>query len=388
MGDPQVIERIAAWEAAGLIDAEVAARLRAAEADRSADPGRGNPMAAAAALFGPAVTIAEMFGYLGTGFVIAAWYTLLSRPGLFGDMNLAWALGHGLVAVVLVIIGARLLRGSARARRAAGVAFVVASGATMGSLSSTADALTTLAPESLMVIGAAGGLAAAAVFRRLHPALLTQFGLLAGIATLAFAMQQWVERAVFPPGDAFGEIAAGSPAPIVKVALTAGLWLLVALIVGLVGRREASRGTVAADRRAALSRVWAGFVAVLGVTAAVLISTHDPSTFETHRVLEPLVGDLAILVVGGILLERAFRRDASAFVYPAGLAVIVALTDLNASYLARATSTEIGLLVEGVILLVAGLGIERLRRRLARRSAGPPMPASAIESAAAPPSAF
>jgi len=365
MGDPQVIERIAAWEAAGLIDAAVAARLRAAEADRPAVAGRENPITAAAAFFGPAVTIAEMFGYLGTAFVLAAWYTLLGRVDLFGDTNIAWALGHALVVVALVLTGARLMRGSARARRAAGAAFVVAAGATMGSLNSAADALTALQPEALLVIAAAGGLVAAAAFRRLHPALLTQLGLLAGVTTLAYAIQQWAERAIFPPGDGFGEVAAGSPDPIVKVALLAAWWLFVAVIVGLMGRREAAGGTIDADRRAALSRAWAGFVAVLGVTAAALISRYDPAADTMARVLEPIVGDLAILAVGGILLERAFRRDASAFVYPAGLAVIVALSDLNASYLARATSTEVGLLVEGVILLVAGFGIERLRRRLA-----------------------
>jgi hypothetical protein len=122
-----------------------------------------------------------------------------------------------------------------------------------------------------------------------------------------------------------------------------------------------------------VSRAWAGFLAVIGVTAAVLTSFYDPSAGETRRVLEPIVGDIAILAVSGVLLERAFRREASAYLYPAGLGVIVALTDLNASYLARATSTEVGLLVEGVILLVAGFAVDRLRRRVGggRGGSGP-----------------
>ncbi|MEX2010855.1 MAG: hypothetical protein WEF51_01320 [Chloroflexota bacterium] len=383
MGDAGVVERIAAWEAEGLIDAEVAARLRRAEADRPDDPGRTNPMAAAAALFGPAVTIAEMFGYLGTGFVLAAWYTLLGRVDLFGDTTLAFALGRGLVAVALVLIGARLMRGSARARRAAGAAFVVAAGATMGTVNSALDALTSLEPEAVLVIAAAGGLVAAAAFRRLHPALLTQFGLLGGVTTLAFSIQQLAERALFRPVEDFGVTVPGGPDPFLKVAVMAGWWLLVAVILGLIGRREAMSGMIDADRRSALSRAWAGFAAIVGVAGAITIYRYDPVTFESRRVLEPVIGDLVILLVSGVLLERAFRRDASAFVYPAGLGVIVALTDLNASYLAKATSTEVGLLVEGIILLVAGFGFERLRRRVAGGRASMRAPAE-IEPAAAP----
>jgi len=365
MGDSLVIERIATWEAAGLIEPNVAARLRAAEMARADGAGRHSPKASAANFFGPAVTIAELFGYLGTGFVLAAWYVLVGRiADDVGSRDLFWAFGHGLAAITFTLLGAVLLRGSARARRAAGAAFIVAAGATGGSLNSAGQALTNLEPQLLSVVAAAGGLVAMAAFRRIHPALLTHLGLIGGITQLAYATQGWAEQRFFPPGDEFGVPTVGGPDPIVKVVLVAGLWLLVALIVGLIGRREAAAGTIQADRRAAVSRVWAGFVAVLGVTAAVITSYYDPVTFESRRVVEPVIADLAILLVAGILLERAFRREASAFVYPAGLGVIIALTDLNVSYLAKATSTEIGLLVEGVLLLVVGFAIERLRRRV------------------------
>ncbi len=383
MGDAEIIERIAAWQAAGLIDAAVAAQLRAAEADRPVDTGRQNPMSAVAALFGPAVTIAEMFGYIGTAFVLAAWYTLVGRiadPSI--DRDLIWALGHGLVVVTFVLLGVGLLRGSARARRAAGAAFVVAVAATIGSFETAGAALTDLGPDPLRVAAAAGSLAAAFIFRRIHPALLTQLGLLGGITMLAWSIQQWAERGIFPPVEGDGVTVPGGPDPILKVILMAGLWLLTAVIVGLIGRREAGSGTIDGDRRAALSRAWAGFTAIVGVASAITIYRYDPVTFESRRVLEPIIGDLIILLVSGILLERAFRREASAFVYPAGLGVIVALTDLNASYLARATSTEVGLLVEGVILLVAGFGFERLRRRVGG-ARSPTRPAE-IEPAAAP----
>ena len=63
-----------------------------------------------------------------------------------------------------------------------------------------------------------------------------------------------------------------------------------------------------------------------------------------------------------ILLERAFRRDATAYVYAAALGLIVALTDFNLTYLSD--STEIGLAIEGAILLGVGLVADRLRRRI------------------------
>ena len=53
-----------------------------------------------------------------------------------------------------------------------------------------------------------------------------------------------------------------------------------------------------------------------------------------------------MLILSGVLLERAFRRDATSFMYAAALGLIVALTDLNVSYLSA--STEIALFLEGV----------------------------------------
>src|SRR2546423_8716919 len=83
MSDTKVLERIAAWEAAGLIDATVAGRLRAAEMGRPADapgPAAVHPaQGVVAAIFGPAVTIAEMFAYLGGIFLLAAWYAAIVR---------------------------------------------------------------------------------------------------------------------------------------------------------------------------------------------------------------------------------------------------------------------------------------------------------------------
>ena len=55
------------------------------------------------------------------------------------------------------------------------------------------------------------------------------------------------------------------------------------------------------------------------------------------------------------------RRDPG-FPAAAALALIIALTDFNFSYLSD--STEVGLLVEGLILLAAGFGVSKLRQRI------------------------
>ena len=79
-----VLERIAAWQAAGLIDAATADRLRAAEPPDTPEPAppparHSSVTAAAGSFFGPTPTIVEMFGYLGALFLIAAWSAFLVR---------------------------------------------------------------------------------------------------------------------------------------------------------------------------------------------------------------------------------------------------------------------------------------------------------------------
>jgi len=84
------------------------------------------------------------------------------------------------------------------------------------------------------------------------------------------------------------------------------------------------------------------------------------------------MADLALLAIAAVLLERAFRRGSTAFVLPAAIGLILAMTDFNFSYLAQ--SRSIGLLIEGGILLAVGFVGTRLRRRLGRSGAGPTAP--------------
>ena len=121
--------------------------------------------------------------------------------------------------------------------------------------------------------------------------------------------------------------------------------------------------------RAAVTRFWAGLLAVIGL--ATSISRSAPlANGDYGRVLEPIIGDIALLILSAILVERAFRRDATSYIYAAALGLIVALTDFNVSYLSD--STSVALLVEGLILLGVGIGADRLDGGSARRSRGSP----------------
>jgi hypothetical protein len=199
----------------------------------------------------------------------------------------------------------------------------------------------------------------------LHPAVLTQFTMLASLTGLAATVLSTLEQ-VFVPEPVFSETGAvdlGGPNPRVLLIASAAYWLLFALLLGVLALLEARRAEgPAAERRVSLTRLWAGLAAVAGLASAITRSDYLSADGNYGRVLEPWIGDLALVVLAAILVERAFRRGANSFVYAAALALIIALTDFNFSYLSD--STEIGLLIEGLILLGAGFTADRLRRRI------------------------
>lgn len=394
--DP-VLERIADWEAAGLIDPATAARLRLAEADRPAEPATPAASAVAeassaadappmrgpssvAAVFGPGVTIGEMFAYLGGGFLLGAFETFVFRlAGSDNRSELPIAIGSAIAAIALTLFGLNLMNGDPRRRRAAGVLF----GLAVAHVGVAAGAVSDVAGLDWPLVGVIGALVASVAaigLRVLHPSLLTQVALLASITTLAGLVLSLIERIVVPERQ-FSDsgvpiLQPGSPDPIVLVAFTAAWWLVLAVIVGVIGLREAEATDhdPTAGRRASLTRLWAGLVAVIGLSTAVTRSDYTANG-DFRRIIEPWLGELAILVLAAILVERAFRRDASTFVYAAALGLMIALSDFNFSYLS--SSAELGLLIEGLILLAAGFGADRLRRRLGQsttRSSAPEAP--------------
>ena len=281
----QVLDRIAAWEAAGLIDAATAERLRAAEAAQSRReaaeatwpaepaPARRGP-SSVAAIFGPGVTIGEMFAYLGGAFLLGAYQTFVVRAAGFGaGSELPLALGWAAAAIALGVMGVVLRSGDDRRRRAAGVMFAL-SVAHAGSAGAAMASLAGIEWPGAGVIGALVASAVAIGLRLLHPALLTQVALLISVTTFAGLLPSWLESVVVPQrqfNDIGDPIPVGGPDPLLLVLVSAVWWLALALIVGLIGLREANTadGDPAAGRRAALTRLWAGLVAVIGLATAV-----------------------------------------------------------------------------------------------------------------------
>jgi hypothetical protein len=384
MGDARVIERIEAWEAIGLIDHETADRLRSAEraAPALGLDGSVRGPSVVAAFFGPAVTVAELFAYIGTAFVLAAWHTILPsfafRDSVSGAAPIFALLlaQYAIPAIVFSIAGLFATGGHERQRRFAGVAFGVATWhifqtVQVGLQPSQAVLQNGLSWDPAAVLAAVAAVVAALVYRRVHPAVLTQIALLAAVAFLVSRLLQVVEgQWYWPSVGSDGTVDAGLARA--RVGLTIVWWLGCALVFGLVARYERRRAAAAPDlddgaaaRRATVSAWAAGLTAIAGTATAAMQSNAN------GRALEAWLGDAAILGVGVLLLALAFRRGAGAYLYPGALGLIVALTDLNSSYVAEKVGVGVAFLVEGVILLGAGLLAERLRRRLGARGHGP-----------------
>jgi hypothetical protein len=369
------LDHIDGWEEAGLIDRDTADRLRLAQGGFGVSPARrARAMAvparsAAARMFGPSVSVAEVFTYLGGAFLLAAWSAFMARtagnaddPGiLLGFMSL-------LAAGALVAIGLRLSTGDERASRAAGVALLLAVTYVGGAMAAFADTANIEWPL-LGVLATAAALLAAIAIRVAFASVLTEVAVLASLTAFAGSLLSLAQETFFPQdvSDVTGLPVSSGADPMILVVASAAWWLMLAVGIALLGLWEARRGVEdhdpAASRRAAVSRFWAGIVAVLGLGYAVTRSATLAGG-DYGRVLEPWIGSLALLLLSAVLIERAFRRDATSFVYAAALGLILALTDINVSYLSD--STELALLIEGLILLGVGVAADRLRRRVGR----------------------
>jgi hypothetical protein len=121
-----------------------------------------------------------------------------------------------------------------------------------------------------------------------------------------------------------------------------------------------------------VTRLIAGLTAIFAVTAGAMVSGNE------GRALPAWLGDLAILAASGVLLAIAVRFGALAYLLPAALGLIFALSDLNSQYIVERTGIGVALVIEGLILIGTGFVADRLRRTMARRR----MPS--IEPPAAP----
>ena len=170
----------------------------------------------AAAWFGPGVTIPEVFGYLGAGFLLAAWSAFVARLAGDGRENMIGA-GSIAAAVVLVALG-----DVARDRRCASVEggrrrrpSQPSPSRPVASSRSSRWATSTVSSPPTLATGV--GTALAAGLRVVHPGLLTQFGLLSALTSFAAALLAWLELLVRPDRLTFSEsglvIPAAGPDP-------------------------------------------------------------------------------------------------------------------------------------------------------------------------------
>jgi hypothetical protein len=382
MPDQRVVERIDAWAAAGLIDQATANRLRAAEAQAVpdgvlvdaplAEPVRTRSVAAS--VFGPAVTIGELFAYVGAGFLLAAWHTLFgsfistSGDGFFTPNLGLQAVQLAVPAIAFAVVGVLAKRRGEREQRAAGVAFVVSTVHVLGAVGFAMQAVH--ADFSItLVVATASAVVAAVLFRRALGSVLTQLTLLGSLVGLAISLLGWLSAQLFPQTgfSDFGPQPVDAGIAQLRVVATLAWWILWSAGFGLLALLEARRAArpsateterANAHARANFTRFVAGMTAVLGTLSAV----QQGNPFD--RVIPVWLGDLAVIVVALVLIVIAFRRNATAYIVPAAIGVIGALSDLNATYVASRTGVGVALLLEGVILIGVGFAADRLRRRL------------------------
>lgn len=365
MGDPRVLERIGAWQAAGIIDADMAERLRAAEATAAVEaPVLPVPSSGLGSWLRFSVT--DLFAYLGVGFLLAAYYWGVSKVvGATWEDGTGWAMGVGIAAAVFLVVGYLGRERDDLVGRAAGPLLLVGGfqiffAVTFLFVDIPSAALLTTVAATLVWVGAA------MLARRALASLPTQVGLLAAIVSLAWAVSGWVGPILFGTPE-YRNVAGYVAGPNAARAVAFIAWMLAtAAAVGFIAEGEAhgSQADAGAGRRASLSRFWAGMTAVIG-TSMGMIGLYRG--FQ-ERELPSFIGVGILLAVSGLLVVLALRRNATSYLIPAGLGVVIGLTDLNGQYVAADLGLGPALLLEGVALLGVGYGTELMRRRLARRA--------------------
>ena len=310
-----------------------------------------------------------MFVYLGAAFVLAAWYALIASTNpSFEDSSAGFAAASLIAAVALGLLGVAIAGRDARYRRAAGVAFLVALPTLGTGIYLLAD---TLHPDSYQdpptnaLVASIVVLVAALGARRAVPALTTQLGLAAAAVTVGGFAMGWFDAVLFPRGAVeYGPRPLDETAALFRVLLSMAWWWAVAAVMAvLLVILDPEPRT---EGRTRLGRIAVGLTAVLGTTSAVLIR-HDwseASSLSGQPVLEPFVGAAIILAVSGVLVALAVKRQSVGYLWPGGLGVFIALTWLNAEYLAVESGLWIALLVEGAVLFGVAFGVNRMGRRL------------------------
>jgi hypothetical protein len=360
MGDQRILERIAAWQAAGLIDPETAERLRAAEATSEASAA---PRAGVGWLAGHGgLSAAEFFGYLGGGFVLAAYYWIVAQNAP-GDGGHAIGIAAGVAAAGFVAAGYALRTGAGGRARASAALLLFGGVQAWWSGLLLLDAVIS-DPDLRGVVASLVWLGIALLAGRAAVGLATRAGVLAASSASAWTAAGLAGAWLFPaPPDDQGFAVAGDP---LRTLLLFAWFAVVGTALGWFAEREAAGATDDPShwRRLTLTRFWAAMTVVVGGSTAVL-----GWGFAGGRGLAPFLGDALLLTGSGAIAVFALRVGSFAYLLPVGLAVLIALTDLNGTYVVASTGLGGALLLEGLVLIAVGWGIEMLRRRLAARGA-------------------
>ena len=369
MSNDAVSTRIRRWESEGLIDTVTATRLRAFEAvpglagERDLDAGSVDPRPTLSSFFGPAVGFGELLGYVGASFVLLGWHGLVEST-LLGDPareSVFRALEMALPAVLLVAAGLALDgRREDSSSRAAGVALALASGYVAFAARFVVQAA--IGPDDhvpLDLVTAAAGTASALALSRVHRALATHIAVMVWSVAVIGTSAAWAQSMALD--DTFTRDPVTSWASVIG---TLAWWLIGAAVLAVPAEfsvasiADGPEDAAAAGRLAAITRVSAGLAAIFGTGMAVLQSV------DGERIVPPTIGDLVLLLVAGGLVAVAFRTRHSAYLYPAAIGVVVALTDVNARLIADRTGVAVALIVEGVVLVAAGAAAMHLSRRV------------------------
>ena len=264
---------------------------------------------------GPSVTISEVFAYLGGAFLLAAWSSFMTRAnGPSGDPRFPVGAMSLLAAGVLGAMGLALRGGSERMSRAAGVAFLLVASYAAVAAAAFGNAAGLEWPLT-GVVASAVGLTTAIALRVVHPSVLTQVGVLGWLTALVASTLVLAPGHALPRGILARHRASnrGRSRPLILVVATAAWWLVTAVVIALIGLREARIADRDADpgagRRADEQRSGQASSRCSGWRRP----SADPPAFangEYGRVVEPWIGDLALVALSAILIERAFRRDA------------------------------------------------------------------------------
>lgn len=361
-----VLDRIAAWEQSGVIDHDLAERLRAVEA--------AEPAAAIEATLPPVAAttpsarvrssgfILEFFGYLGGLFLLLAWYAWFANemPESESARNRGIAVAAFIPAVLLGAVGWILAaRDDAHVRRAAAIAFAVAipnvGVGTWALLRATV--LADGGDSAALAAGAGVALALAIVARVRRPSAITQAALFAAWGVFALELAGWVEDGLWSTGYDDDEIVVRSPdEQLLWNVVRLGWWWLIAAIPAIVMIRWPDHGP-GHEARDAVARIGIGGIAVLGSAVAALAEYDWSSSRGGEPIFGPWLAAGIMLGVAGVFLAAARVSGSRIHLVTAGAAIVVGLTYLNVEFVADAVGAPMALLVEGLILLgVAVLG--------------------------------